>query len=383
MKKLVYVAVVAFLFVGGLAAGVIHKQMQKQKPGGPAVIGGGMTTGDPAAAVSEAPGLSLADLSTTTTEGLPADNTTAVETLALDAPTPEASGSLDVPPDGGRTFGAIGGSTDVASAPSPSGSRSSSSSMSSMTSWSSDPAPPAPRAKRSQPAETFGGGAIPDNIEDTSMPTVIEDPPFEPAPPRSGGGRVAVASTPEQEASLDDLPTIDDTGSFDGGGGGFDSAPPPVFDAAPPPPPVVAFSNPSGGGDLVFGASSKKPALARVSQKQNGAGSTISIELAGSAPYKIIHMARRRQVWVDFEGAELPPGAPSSVQGTAPNIREISAKYFGNAGSTPIARIIVQLDEGVLTTNDRGKEALVVTPGASTGEGSRVQLQIGGKNQRF
>lgn len=393
MKKLVYAAVVAFLFVGGLAAGVIHKGMQKQKSGEGPVIGGPVMGGDAAVAATETPGLSLADLSSTTTEGLPADGsaTPAVETLSLDAATPAPLAAGD-PPDSGRVFG--GSSDPVDSGSSSSGSRGSSgssgSSSSSMSSFSSDPVAMAtPRPKRT-PKENFGGGSIPDNFEDTSVPTVIEEPAWD-APKKSGKTSVAAAPTEEPDVSLDELPTIDDSGNFtdsSAAGDPFDSAPTPapapVFDApTPAPPPAVAFSAPSGGGDLVFGASSKRPALARVSQKQNGAGSTVSIELAGSAPYKIIHMAKRRQVWVDFEGAELPPGARSSVQGTAPNIREISAKYYGNPGGTPIARIIVQLDDGVMTTNDRGKEALVVSPGASTGQGNRVQLQIGGKSQQF
>ena len=56
MKKLMYAAVVALLFVGGLSAGVIHKAMQSQAA----------EPADAGEAEGAVPGLSLADLGATT-----------------------------------------------------------------------------------------------------------------------------------------------------------------------------------------------------------------------------------------------------------------------------------------------------------------------------
>ena len=401
MKKLLYAAIVAFLFVGGLAAGVVHKGMQKQNGGGGETI-----AGDPNAVPTEAGGLSLADLGAQPT---PAEGT-AMETLnltesvpgetptAIAAITPE-SGS-DTMADTGRSFG---GGSNPDPVKSSSGSSGSSGSSASSADWS-EPPPVASSGKSkgktgsSASAEPdWGSGSISSNTEyGADAGTVIDDSsvPLEPvATPRKGKGKgssaVAAAPTPEPVADSGDpfneMPTVSDSGSDPFA----DSAPvqPPTPDpfaaSVPTPAPMVAMAMPSGGGDLVFGAASKKPALVKVAQKQNGSSSVVSIELAGSARYKIIQIPKRRQVWVDFEGVEVPGGG-SSVGGSAAHVREISAKFFANeSGSAPTARVIIQVDDAVMTTNEKGKEAILVTPGGGTGEGSRLQLTIGAKSQSF
>lgn len=398
MKKLLYAAIVAFLFVGGLAAGVVHKQSQAKN-------GGGAVVGDAAAAPTEATGLSLADLGASTpTEGLPSDGT-ATETLSLDlsgdtalaaAPTPETDMASD-----GRSFGSGSNPEPVSN----SGSGSSGSSASAST-WTEPAAASSGSGKkprnRTESVDSFSsGGDIPANTDYGSAGTIIDDDPtaIEPvATPRKGRNStktVAVAA-PEPDP-MDELPTIaDDTDPFAdtsssntdpfGSTGSAASAPTPdPFAVAPAatPAPMMAMSMPAGGGDLVFGAASKKPALVKVAQKQNGANSVIMIELAGSARYKIIQIPKKRQVWIDFEGTEVPGGG-MSVGGSAAHVREISAKFFANeSGGSSIARVIVQLDDGVVQMNDKGKEELAVSPNRGTGEASKLQLTIGAKSQQF
>jgi hypothetical protein len=393
MKKLLYAAIVAFLFVGGLAAGIVHKQSQANKNGG----------GDAAAVPSETTGLSLSDLGASTpTEGLPTDGQTS-ETLTLDlsaatavaaAPTPEAEMTSDA---SGRSFGS-------GSAPEPASTRSSSgssgSSMSS-SSWSAEAAPTKRPRNSSADTSFSSGGDIPANTDFGSAGTIIEDEPtaIEPVatPRKSGKTKTAAVAAVAEPDPMDELPTVSDTSDpfADTSSGGSDpfastgsaaSAPTAdPFAAAATPAPMVAMSMPSGGGDLVFGAASnsKRPALVKVVQKQNGASSVITIELAGSARYKIIQIPKKRQVWIDFEGTEVPGGG-SSVGGSAAHVREISAKFFANeSGGSSIARVIVQLDDAVVQMNDKGKEELAVTPNRGTGEASKLQLTIGAKSQQF
>lgn len=394
MKKLLYAAIVAFLFIGGLAAGVVHKEMQNQK----------VAAGDPAAVPTEATGLSLADLGASTpteslqnsetlnlTESSPTESPTAVAA----APTPEDTLATDA----GRSFGG-GGNTDPVRAGS-----GSSASSSAVSSWS-DPAPAATKKSRgssssSASSSDFGSSeSIPSNTDYGSTGTIIEDPIEPVATPRKGKGSKSVAVAAPTPDVLDEMPTVDDSGdpfatadSSSGGGDPFASTgsaasmPPATPDpfAASTPPPLVAMNMPSGGGDLVFGAASNKgaPALKKVAQKQNGASSVVMIELAGSARYKIIQIPKKRQVWIDFEGTEVPGGG-SSVSGSAAHVREISAKFFANeSGGSSIARIIVQLDDGVVQMNEKGKEELAVTPNRGTGEASKLTLTIGAKSQQF
>lgn len=397
MKKLLYAAIVAFLFVGGLAAGVVHKGMQKK--GG----GGGTIAADPGAAPEG--GLNLADLAAETT---PADGTTqATETLNLDgaqAATDAAATALAAAPTGadtmtdGRSFGGGSNPDPVKSSGGSSGS-SSSSIGSSASDWNEPPPSTSSGKSKGKVASAalepdYGGGEIPSNIDYGTSSSFTEEPAIEPvATPRKGKGKTvaavaAVAAPPPSDDPFNEMPTVDDNGNA--------AAPDPFAEApsaaptadpfaapAATPAPMMAMAMPAGGGDLVFGAASKKPALVKVAQKQNGANSVVMIQLAGSARYKIIQIPKRRQVWVDFEGVEVPGGG-SSVGGSAAHVREISAKYFANEnGGVSYARVIVQLDDGVLTTNDRGKEALQVTPAGGTGESSQVQLTIGAKGQQF
>lgn len=415
MKKLLYAAIVAFLFVGGLAAGVVHKQSQRSG-------GDSDTSAIPTETVG---GLSLADLGASTpTEGLPSDGTTS-ETLTLDlsgdaTESPTATPEAAMEPDSGRTFGG-GSNPDPVSSGGSSGS--SSSASSSPSSWS-DPPPKTSSAR----AETidYGSDEIPSNIDYGNAGTIIEDPPppiepvATPRKARSSPKSVAVAEPATEPDPFDELPTVEDpgassfgsdpfadtgsaatsgddpfasSGATDAGSDPFASTgsaataetTPDPFAVAPvaTPAPMVAMSMPAGGGDLLFGQASKRPALVKVGQKQNGASSVISIELAGSARYKIIQVPRRRQVWIDFEGTEVPGGS-TSVGGSAAHVREISAKFFANEnGGTSIARVILQLDDGVVQMNERGKEELAVTPNRGTGEASQLQLTIGAKSRQF
>ena len=381
MKKLLYAGIVAFLFIGGLAAGVVHKEMQAQKATG---------AGDAAAVPTEAQGLSLADLGASTpTESIPNSETLNLTesspTAIAAAPTPEET----LASDAGRSFGSGGGE-----AVSSGGSSGSSGSSMSASTWS-DPS----ATKKPRNTDSFASGStIPSNTEYAGG-TIIEDPPtaIEPvATPRKGGKgtkTVAVAAVDP----LDEMPTIDDTGSdpfastdtapdpFASTGSAATTASTPDPFAAATPAPMVAMAMPSGSGDLVFGASSGKggPSLKKVAQKQNGSSSVVMIELAGSARYKIIQIPKKRQVWIDFEGTEVPGGG-SSVVGSAAHVREISAKFFANeSGGASIARIIVQLDDGVVQMNEKGKEELAVTPNRGTGEASKLTLTIGAKSQQF
>ena len=394
MKKLLYAAIVAFLFIGGLAAGVVHKQMNAQKEPG---------TGD-AAAPTEATGLSLADLGA----GTPTETVQNSETLNLTESSPTAIAAAPTPEetlasDGGRSFGSGASEpvTNSGSSRASSGSSGSSGSSMSASTWS-EPAPVATKKPRKDSTDSFSSSAsIPSNTEYTGG-TVIEDTPvpIEPvATPRSKGGKGTKAVAVATPDAVEEMPTVDDgadpfaaadtapreSDPFAAGGSTAMTAPatPDPFAAATPAP-MVAMAMPSGGGDLVFGASSGKgAALKKVAQKQNGSSSVVMIELAGSARYKIIQIPKKRQVWIDFEGTEVPGGG-SSVGGSAAHVREISAKFFANEnGGSSIARIIVQLDDGVVQMNEKGKEELAVTPNRGTGEASKLTLTIGAKSQQF
>ena len=104
--------------------------------------------------------------------------------------------------------------------------------------------------------------------------------------------------------------------------------------------------------------------LVKIDATTTGAQSIVRVEVSAASNYKILALASRRQVWVDFEELALPetktvPGSGASL------VKEISVKSFER-----IVRVVIQL-------KDDGKPFPVIGPKKKTGQSTNVEVKIG------